>query len=90
MLTPIYIFVLLVRIALDMLVRVSEWVFYAIGGIMLLTTIFCYYMQLESSAELHRMIVCCGVMFLLPQAVSLLSGALAVATEILGDRIRRK
>ena len=36
------------------------------------------------------MVITAGVMFLLPQAASLLSGSLEVAAEILADRMRTK
>lgn len=87
-LTPIYICMLMLRVIVDLALRLSAWIFYLIGGLFLLTTICCYYMQLESAASLHHMLIICGVLFMLPQAVTILSAVLEVGTEIIGNRIR--
>lgn len=56
---------------------------------MLLTTVLCYYMQIESGEGLHQMIIGCGIMFLIPQAAAMVAGLLEVAGEILGDIVKK-
>lgn len=88
LLTPIYLILLIVSLAVNTVLRLSAWIFYLLGGLCLLTTVCCYYMQLESAAGLHHMIICSGILLLLPQAAEIVSAVLTVATEIIGDRIK--
>lgn len=88
LLTPIYIILFIVTLTVNVVLRLSAWIFYLLGGLCLLTTICCYYMQLESAAGLHHMIICSGILLLLPQTAEMLSAVLSVTTEIIGDRIK--
>lgn len=88
LLTPIYLILLIASVAVNAVLRLSAWLFYLLGGLCLLTTACCYYMQLESAAGLHHMIICSGILLLLPQAAEIISAVLTVATEIIGDRIK--
>ena len=89
LLMPIYVVILIIHLAVSLALKMSAWIFYLLGGLFLLTTICCYYMQLETVAELHRMIICSGVMFMIPQIATMLSVFLEVAVEALGARIRK-
>ena len=87
-LIPIYMVVTVLRIGLSLVVKLSDWIFYLLGILFLLVTVCCYYMQIESGEGLKQMIIGSGIMFLIPQVASLLTGALEVAGEVIGDRIR--
>jgi len=88
LLMPLYIILLLFRIAVDMVLRLSAWIFYALAGLFLLTAICCYYMQIESAVGIRQMMISSGIMLILPQAVTAISAVLEVAAEILGDKIK--
>lgn len=88
LLMPLYIILLLFRIAVDMVLRLSAWIFYVLAGLFLLTAICCYYMQIESTVGIRQMLISSGIMFILPQAVTAISAVLEVAAEILGDKIK--
>jgi len=88
LLMPLYIILLLFRIAVDMVLRLSAWIFYALAGLFLLTAICCYYMQIESAVGIRQMLISSGIMLILPQVVTAISAVLEVATEILGDKIK--
>ena len=87
-LMPIYIAIIVLRFGVDMMLRLSAWVFYLLGGVFLLATVCSYYMQLESAEGLRHMIIGSGLMFIIPQAVSILAGLLEVAAEIINDQMR--
>ena len=89
LLIPIYIIVLLLSVILNLVLRLSAWVFYVLAGLFMIVTVCCYYMQIETGDELRRMLICCGVLFILPQAAEMLSAVLTVSAEIIGDRIRK-
>lgn len=88
LLIPIYIMLTVLRFVVSMMLRLGAWMFYLIGGLCLLTTILCYYMQLESPEGLRHMLIGSGIFLLIPQAVEILSAVLEVATEIIGCRIK--
>jgi len=88
LLMPLYIILLLFRIAVDMVLRLSAWIFYALAGLFLLTAICCYYMQIESAVGIRQMLISSGIMLILPQVVTAISAVLEVAAEILGDKIK--
>ena len=73
---------------MNLIIRISDWIFYVLGGLMLLTTVLCYYMQIESGEGLRQMLIASGTMFLIPQAAGMVAGALEVAGEILRDIVR--
>ena len=89
LLMPVYVIILIIHLAVSLVLKMSAWIFYLLGGLFLLTTILCYYMQLETAGELHRMLICSGVMFMIPQIATMLSVFLEVAVEALGARIRK-
>ena len=84
---PIFIVITALRVCLGIIVRMSDWIFYLLGMLFLITTVCCYYMQLETAAGLRQMIIGSGIMFLIPQAATILIAILEVASEIIGDRI---
>ena len=88
LLLPVYIILLAVRLVIDMMLRLSAWIFYAIAGLFLLTTICCYYMQLESAENIRSLLISCGMLLIIPQGASIIAGILEVTTEIVGDRMR--
>ena len=88
LLMPLYIILLLFRIAVDMVLRLSAWILYALAGLFLLTAICCYYMQIESAVGIRQMLISSGIMLILPQVVTAISAVLEVAAEILGDKIK--
>lgn len=90
LLVPTFAVLTVLRLIIDLVVKISGWFFYAAGGIILLTAVLSFCFQLEKSAEVHRMVITAGVLFLLPQGASILSGILEVGSEIIGDRIRVK
>lgn len=90
LLFPIYIIFVAVNLLVALILKISAWIFYLLGGLFLLTTIFCYYLQLESSEELHRMLICSGAMFMIPQIATMLSVALEFIVTVLGDKIHGK
>lgn len=87
-LMPLYIAVVVLRLGVNVMLGLSAWVFYLLGGLFLLATVCSYYMQLESAAGLRHMIIGSGVMFIIPQAVLILAGLLEVAAEIINDQMR--
>ena len=87
-LIPIYVVVTVLRIGLSLILKLSDWIFYLLGILFLLVTACCYYMQIESGEGLKHMIIGSGIMFLIPQVATLLTGVLEVAGEVIGDRIR--
>ena len=89
-LLPLYILLLAVRVIFGMLIRISDWIFYLLGGLFLLVTVLCYYFGLETGESLRSMVISCGILFMIPQAASILEGVLEFCTMILGDRIGGK
>lgn len=87
-LTPVYIILTAFRIVVELMLHLSAWIFYLLGGVFLLATVCSYYMQLETAEGLRHMLIGTGTMFIIPQAVSILSGLLEVAAEIVGDQMR--
>jgi len=87
-LTPLYIIVGIIKLIVDVLNRVSGWIFGALAGLLLLVTVLCYFFGLERGAELRHMLISCGVIFLIPQIMTVMSALLDVLTEIIGDSIR--
>ena len=87
-LTPIYIILMVLRLAVNLMLQLGAWVFYLIGGLCLLTTVLCYYMQSESPEGLHHMIIGSGIFLLIPQVVEILAAMLEVATEVIIYRIK--
>lgn len=87
-LLPIYIVLTVLRIVIDLMLRISTWIFYLIGGVLLLTTIGCYYFQIESGENIRNMLIGTGVFFIIPQAVTILAGMVEVAAEIVGNRLK--
>ena len=90
LLMPVYLVILIIHLAVSLALKMSAWIFYLLGGLFLLTTICCYYMQLEIAVELRRMLICSGVMFMIPQIATMLSVFLEVAIEVLGASIHGK
>ena len=88
LLTPIYIIVAIVKCAVDILSRLSTWIFGVLAGMMLLVTLLCYLFGLESGESIRHMLLSSGVMFLIPQIVSIISALLEVLTEVIGDHIK--
>lgn len=88
LLIPLYVILLVFRIVINMMLRLGAWMFYFLGGLCLLTTILCYYMQLETSEDLRSMLIGSGVFLVIPQAVEILSAVLEVTTEVVGYRIK--
>ena len=86
-LLPIYILLLAARVIFGMLIRIADWIFYLLGGLFLLVTILSYYFGLETGDSLRSMTISSGILFLIPQAASLLEGVLEFSTMILGDKI---
>ena len=85
LLFPIYIVLVTVRLLFGLMVRMSDWIFYVLGGLFLLTTIFSYYFALEDAAGLRSMIIGSGIMFLIPQAAAIIEDILEVCTMRIGD-----
>lgn len=88
LLTPVYIIVAIVKCAVDILSRLSAWVFGVLAGIMMLVTLLCYLFGLESGDSIRHMLISSGVVFLVPQVISIVSALLEVLTEVIGDHIK--
>lgn len=88
LLAPIYTVLLILRIGINIMLQISSWVFYLLGGLLLLATVCCYYMQIESAEGLRSMIVGSGIFLIIPVGASMLSGVIEVAEEIVRDRMR--
>lgn len=88
LLTPVYILVGIIRLAVDIISRLSGWIFGALAGLLLLVTLLCYFFGLEDGAEIRHMLIGCGILFLIPQIAAVLSAMLEGLTEIIGDHIR--
>lgn len=84
---PIFIVITALRVCLGIIVRMSDWIFYLLGMLFLITTACCYYMQLETATGLKQMIIGSGIMFLIPQAATILIAVLEVVGEVIGNRI---
>lgn len=85
---PLYIIVLIIRIILDVILRLSAWIFYTVAGLLLIVTVFCYCMQLESPAGIRQMLIGCGTILVLPQAATIFSALVEFTAEVLRERIR--
>lgn len=72
---------------MNLIIKISDWIFYVIGGLFLLTTILCYYMQIEDGEGLRQMIIGSGIMFLIPQAAGIIAGLLEFLGEVLSNKI---
>ena len=79
----LYLVVTAIRIALSAVRRLSEGFFCFFGGLFLLTTLLCYYFQLESGESLRHMIICIGILLLTPQAAEILETILELAAKAL-------
>lgn len=89
-LTPVYALLTAVHICLAVIVRLSAWIFYIVGGLFIITTAFCYFMDLESGAELRRMMIVSASVFLLPHAATVIDCFIAAAAEAVGMRIHER
>ena len=88
LLTPIYIIVAIVKCAVDILSRLSTWIFGVFAGMMLLVTLLCYLFGLESGDSIRHMLLSSGIVFLIPQVISIISTLLEVLAEVIGDHIK--
>ena len=79
----LYLAITVIRIALSAVRRISEGFFCFFGGLFLLTTLLCYYFQLESGESLRHMIICSGILLLTPQAAEILETMLELAAKAL-------
>lgn len=86
-LIPIYALLAAVHIALSLILKLSDWVFYLFGGLFVLVTILCYFMQLEDQSELRRMLIASSSLFIIPLAANLFDGMLQVMIETIGSKI---
>lgn len=86
-LTPVYLLLTALRIVIGIIVGISGWIFYLIGGLFLLTTGFCYFMGLESGESVRNMLIGSTVLFLIPQAATILSVMLEAAAGQIGNTI---
>lgn len=88
LLTPIYIIVAIAKCAVDILSRLSTWIFGVLAGMMLLVTLLCYLFGLESGDSIRHMLLSSGIVFLIPQVISIISTLLEVLAEVIGDHIK--
>lgn len=86
-LLPVYVIIRIMAVAINIIIRLSDWIFYVLGFLFLLATVLCYYMQIESGAGLRHMIIGSGIMFLIPQAAGLLAGVLEVTGDLIGNKV---
>ena len=86
-LIPIYVVLIVIKTVLGLLIRLSDWVFYAIGGLLLLVTALSYYFGLESGDSIRNMIIGSGTFLLIPQAAGLIEGFMEFCTMIIGDKM---
>ena len=86
-LLPVYIILVAIRLVFGIVIRMADWLFYLLGGLLLLVTVLSYYFGLETGESLKSMVISSGILFIIPQAASLLEGVLEFCTMILGDKI---
>jgi len=86
-LIPVYAMLAAVHIALTLILKMSDWIFYLFGGLFLLVTVLCYFMQLEDQPELRRMLIASSSLFIIPLAANLFDGVLQVMIETIGSKI---
>lgn len=86
-LLPVYIILVAIRLVFGIVIRMADWIFYLLGGLLLLVTVLSYYFGLETGESLKSMVISSGILFIIPQAASLLEGVLEFSTMILGDKI---
>lgn len=86
-LIPVYALLAAVHIALTLILKMSDWIFYLFGGLFVLVTVLCYFMQLEDQSELRRMLIASNSLFIIPLAASLFDGVLQVMIETIGSKI---
>ena len=87
-LIPIYVIVGFARIGIEVITRLSCWVFYLIGGILILATILSAGFGLEDSEGIRQMLIGSGVFLLIPQVVTVVSVLLEVLMNVIGRKIR--
>ena len=86
-LIPVYALLAAVHIALTLILKMSDWIFYLFGGLFVLVTVLCYFMQLEDQPELRRMLIASSSLFIIPLAANLFDGVLQVMIETIGSKI---
>ena len=86
-LIPVYALLAAVHIALTLILQMSDWIFYLFGGLFVLVTVLCYFMQLEDQPELRRMLIASSSLFIIPLAANLFDGVLQVMIETIGSKI---
>lgn len=83
----IYLAVSLLHIAVSLIVGISAWIFYALAGLLLLVTICCFLMGVESGDGIRHMLAGCGILFAIPLTASLIDAMLEVAAEAVSERM---
>lgn len=84
---PMYMVLMAVRLIVNLLLRMSAWIFYMIAFLFLLTAVLCYYMDLDSAVGIRQTVIGGGLFFIIPQAASILAGLLDGVAEVIRDRI---
>ena len=88
LLIPAFIALTALKLVIDLVLRLSAWVFYLMAMMILLVAFFSYYMQLETAESIKQMVISAGMLLIIPQGTTLLAGVIEVAAEIVGDRIK--
>jgi hypothetical protein len=87
-LIPIYIIVGFVRISVEVISRLSCWIFYLIAGILILTAVLSAGFGTEDGEGVKQLLIGSGVFLLIPQIVTVFSVLLELLSEMIERRIR--